>query len=178
MAAVNDLLVDAFTRVRDVLYGVLDGLTEDQLRWRAGPDANSIGWLSWHVTRIQDDHVAHVAGTEQRWHADGWEQRFGLPYPPMEIGYGQTSEDVAAFRASAELLRGYHDAVHAATTSYVATLGEDDFPRVVDTRWDPPVTLSVRLVSVVNDNMQHVGQAAFVRGLLEAQQPPAVPGSG
>jgi len=166
MAAINDLLVDSFTRVRDITYGVLDGLTDDELTWRPGTHANPIGWLLWHVSRTQDDHVSDVAGTQQRWHADEWQQRFALPYTPTAIGYGHTSEQVAAFRADAELLRGYHEAVFEATVSYVSGLGEDDFARVVDTRWDPPVTLAVRLVSVVNDNVQHIGQAAYLRGML------------
>ena len=50
--------------------------------------------------------------------------------------------------------------------AYLATLDDDDLDRVVDTRWDPPVTVGVRLVSVIADDLQHVGQAAYVRGLL------------
>lgn len=161
-----ELLADAFDRIRQVVSRALVGLTDDQVAARVGPEANSIAWLVWHLTRIQDDHVCGVAGTEQAWTADGWYDRFGLPFDPADHGYGHTSEQVAAVRVPAELLAGYHKAVHARTDAYVRTLVDADLDRVVDRGWDPPVTLGVRLVSVVSDDLQHAGQAAYVRGLL------------
>jgi hypothetical protein len=162
-----ELLVDAFGRVREVVHRAVDGLTPEALAFRVDPEANSIAWLVWHLTRIQDDHVAGVAGTEQVWTAQGWVERFGLPFGPAATGYGHRPADVAAVRVdSGELLAGYHDAVWRQTTGYLAALGDADLDRVVDRSWDPPVTLGVRLVSVVADDLQHAGQAAFVRGLL------------
>ena len=161
-----ELLTDSLERVRESVAAVLDGLSPDDLTRRPSRDANPIGWLVWHLTRVQDDHVAHVAGTEQVWTADGFAGRFDLPYATDTHGYGQTSEEVGQFRADADLLSAYHDAVHARTLEYLAGLTPDDLDRVVDKRWDPPVTLGARLVSVVNDDTQHVGQAAYIRGLL------------
>ncbi len=161
-----ELLADAFDRIRQVVSRALDGVTDDQLAAQVGPGANSVAWLVWHLTRIQDDHVAAVAGTEQAWTAGGWYDRFGLPFDPADHGYGHTTEQVAAVRVPGELLAGYHAAVHANTDAYVRTLVDGDLDRVVDTSWDPPVTLGVRLVSVVSDDLQHAGQAAYVRGLL------------
>ncbi|MGZ4437249.1 MAG: mycothiol transferase [Nocardioidaceae bacterium] len=166
MAVVNEILIDSFARVQENVHSVLSGLTPEQLAWRPTPDANPVGWLVWHLTRVQDDHVAHAAGAEQVWETGGWAERFALPYERSVIGYGQSSDEVGAFHADAELLRGYYDAVHSATTDFVGTIAEKEFARVVDERWDPPVTLAVRLVSVVDDDAQHVGQAAYVRGLL------------
>ena len=160
------LLIDAFGRIRDVTHRVLDGLDEDALTHRPGPDANPIGWLVWHQLRVQDDHVADVAGTEQVWTAQGFADRFALPYDTDATGYGQTSADVGAFSASAELLADYADAVTEATVGYLKGVEADDLDRVVDTSWDPPVTLAVRLVSVIGDDLQHLGQAAYVKGLL------------
>ena len=137
------------------------------LTFRADADANSIAWLVWHLTRIQDDHVAGVAGTEQLWTAGGWHERFALPFDVSATGYGQTSDEVAAVSGSAELLLGYHDAVHEETLRFLGGLGPGDLDRIVDERWDPPVTLAVRLVSVVADDLEHAGQAAYVRGLAE-----------
>jgi uncharacterized damage-inducible protein DinB len=162
-----DLLVDAFGRVREVVHRAVDGLTPEQLAFRVDPEANSIAWLVWHLTRIQDDHVADVAGTEQVWTSQGWAERFGLPFGPRATGYGQRPAEVAAVRVAAELLVGYHDAVHAETVRYVQGLVDADLDRVVDRSWDPPVTLGVRLVSVIADDLQHAGQAAFVRGVLQ-----------
>ena len=165
---VADLLVDAFERVRESVHDAVEGLTEEQLTARLDPDANTIAWLVWHLARVQDDHVGAVAGVEQVYTAQGWTQRFGLPFEPGAIGYGHSSADVAAVRVGdPALLTGYYDAVHDQTVRYVHGLTGPDLDRVVDEAWDPPVTLGVRLVSVVNDTTQHVGQAAFVRGVLE-----------
>jgi uncharacterized damage-inducible protein DinB len=167
VASTADLLVDAFERVRATVHRAVDGLDAEQLRFRVDSDANSIGWLVWHLTRVQDDHVAGAAELEQVWLADGWCDRFGLPFPRPAIGYGHSSDDVAAVQAeSPELLLGYHDAVHDQTVRYVRRLEDGDLDRIVDEAWDPPVTLAVRLVSVVNDDLQHAGQAAFVRGIV------------
>jgi uncharacterized damage-inducible protein DinB len=165
------VLTDAFDRIRQTVLGVLDGLSDSQLDHRPAPDANSIAWLVWHLTRVQDDHMADAAGTEQVWTTQGFADRFGLPLDVTDTGYGHTSEEVGHVHASAALLGEYLTAVHQATTSYVAGLTEDDLDRVVDTRWDPPVTLGVRLVSVANDDAQHAGQAAYVRGLVTASTP-------
>ena len=164
---IDAVLADALTRVREQVPAVVDGLDEDDLAWRPDPDANSIAWLIWHLTRIADDHVAEVAGTEQVWTSAGWYERFGLPFTAAAHGYGHSSADVAAVRVPADLLAGYHDAVAEAALTYVGTLTPSDLDRVVDEDWDPPVTLGVRLVSVVNEAAQHVGQAAYLRGMLE-----------
>ncbi len=163
---IADVLTDAFGRVREEVHASVDGLTDEQLAYRIDGSANSIAWLVWHLTRIQDDHVCGVAGTEQAWTSDGWAKRFNLPFSDRATGYGDTSEDVIAVRASAELLTAYYDAVHERTLRYVAGLTDADLPRIVDEGWDPPVTLGVRLVSVISDDLEHAGQAAFVRGIL------------
>ena len=161
-----DLLEDAFDRIRSVVGRALDGLTDEQLTEQVGPVANSISWLVWHLTRIQDDHVCDVAGIEQAWTAQGWYERFGLPFPVTDHGYGHTEQQVEQVRVPGELLRAYHDAVYTRTVEYVKTVRDADLDQVVDTSWDPPVTLGVRLVSVVSDDLQHAGQAAYVKGLL------------
>lgn len=161
-----EILTDALDRVLGDVEAVLDGLDEDALAHRPTPQANSIAWLVWHLTRVQDDHLADVAGVEQVWTAQGYVDRFGLPFAPEEHGYGHTAEQVAQVRASADLLLDYYRATHRQSLDYLAGIGEDDLDRVVDERWDPPVTLGVRLVSVINDCTQHVGQAAYLRGLL------------
>jgi hypothetical protein len=164
---VSELLADALGRVREQMPDLVAGLSEDDLAWRPDPEANSIAWLVWHLSRIEDDHVADVAGTEQAWSADGWAERFGLPFGEREHGYAMSSSDVGKVRVSAELLAGYYDAVAARTAAYVATLVPDDLDRVVDEAWDPPVTLGVRLVSVVNEVNAHLGQAQYLRGMLD-----------
>ena len=162
----RDVLLDGYGRIPGVVHAAVEGLDEDRLADRLDGATNSVAWLVWHLTRVQDDHVADVAGHEQLWTAAGWAERFALPLDDADTGYGHTGEQVAAVRAPAALLLGYLDAVCARTTEYLRTLGDDDLDRVVDTSWDPPVTLGVRLVSVLDDDLEHAGQAALLRGLL------------
>jgi DinB superfamily len=161
----KQLLVDAFGRVRERVIDLTDRLTDDIATYRPDPEANSIAWLIWHLSRIQDDHVADLAGVEQVWAE--WRERFGLPFSKWATGYGQGPKEVAAVRTSGDLLGGYHRAVHDLTLRYLDGITAEELDRIVDTRWDPPVTAAVRLVSVVGDTMQHLGQAAYVRGLAE-----------
>jgi uncharacterized damage-inducible protein DinB len=160
------LLVDGFGRVREVVHEVLEGLDDADLEYRLDSQANSICWLIWHLTRVQDDHMAAVSGLEQVWFS-GWEEQFGLPLDPGDIGYGHDPDQVAVVRAPGDLLAGYQDATYDQTIAFVSGLTDADLAKVVDRRWDPPVTMAARLVSVLSDDLQHAGQAAYIKGLLE-----------
>jgi uncharacterized damage-inducible protein DinB len=162
-----EILADSFGRIRDIVHRVLDGLSRDQLAARLDGEANTIGWLVWHLTRIQDDHIAGVAGTDQVWTSAGWADRFDLALEPADTGFGHTPPEVASVVVDAEPLREYYDAVHEVTLAYLRALTDADLDRIVDERWDPPVTLGVRLVSIIVDDVQHAGQAAYIRGILD-----------
>ena len=162
-----ELLADGFGRIQQLVDHVLDGLGPQELQGRLDPSANTIGWLIWHLTRVQDDHLAEVGGAEQVWTAQAWHERFGLPFEADATGYGFSATQVAQVQVSGELLRQYHEAVYRRSVDYIATLTDKDLGRVVDTSWDPPVTLGARLVSVLSDDLQHAGQAAFIRGVIE-----------
>lgn len=161
------LLLDSFGRIRDLVGSVTDGLEPDVATWRPDPDANSIAWLVWHLTRVQDSHLAELTGTAQVWTAQGFADRFELPFSRGATGYGQSSEEVGAVAVPAAQLREYHARVDATTTVFLTEVTAADLTRVVDERWDPPVTMSARLVSVIADCLQHLGQAAYLRGLAE-----------
>ncbi|MCS5722704.1 DinB family protein [Herbiconiux sp. CPCC 203407] len=166
----TELLDDAFTRIRETVRRATGGLTPEQLTARIDPEANTIAWLVWHLIRVQDDHIAEVAGTEQVWTSGGWSERFGLPFETDATGYGHSPAEVAQVAGpgvTSESLVDYHEAVYAATSAYLRSLPDDELSRVVDESWDPPVTLAVRLVSVISDDLQHAGQASFVRGVIE-----------
>jgi hypothetical protein len=163
--AVRELLRDAFTRLIEHVDELTDGLTDDVSFHRPTSDANSIAWLIWHSARVQDAQVADIAGVEQVWTADGWVDRFGLDLARDDTGYGHSAEDVGKVRAPAVLLAEYYRAVHAMTLDYVITVTSAELARIVDNRWDPPVTAGVRLVSIIDDCAQHLGQAAYVRGI-------------
>jgi Protein of unknown function (DUF664) len=154
---------DGLSRVVDLVHDTLDS-ADQQLAYRITPQTNTIAWLIWHLTRIQDDHLAGAYDAEQVWLRDGWADRFNLPFDKTATGYGQSADDVAALdAATVDLLVGYHDAVYAATCDHLS--GDTDFDRIVDDSFDPPVTLATRLVSVLSDDLQHIGQAALIKGV-------------
>jgi uncharacterized damage-inducible protein DinB len=162
----KDVLTEAFGRLPELVHTAVHGLTPEQLRSQPAEGANSIGWLVWHLTRVQDDHVAEVMDADQIYATGDWASRFGLK-DATETGYGHDAAQVAAVAPeSAQVLVDYYQAVHDRTVTYLAGLTEKDLDRVVDDNWDPPVTLGVRLISVYDDDAQHAGQAAYVRGLL------------
>ncbi|MFJ8543392.1 DinB family protein [Streptomyces sp. NPDC093586] len=165
----KDILIEGYGRIREEVHAAVEGLDPDGLNARPADDANSVTWLVWHLTRVQDDHIADAFGLDQMWLAQDWEKRFGLDLPRRDTGYGHSSAKVAKVRVdSADLLTGYYDAVHEQTLGALRSLAAEDLERVVDDNWDPPVTLGVRLVSVLADDLQHVGQAAYVRGLVQS----------
>lgn len=163
----NQLLIDGFDRIQHVVRHVLNGADQALLTYRPDDDANSIAWLVWHLTRVMDDHVADAYEREQIWTAGGWADRFALPFDAYATGYGQSPDEVAQVDIEADLLISYHEGVQERVHEVLALTRAEDLDRVVDTNWDPPVTLAVRLVSVVSDCLQHAGQAAYVRGLAE-----------
>jgi Protein of unknown function (DUF664) len=164
-SAAQELLRDSFTRLIEHVDDLTDGLTDDVALYRPTPEANSIAWLIWHSARVQDFQLCDIAKTENVWTRERWVDRFGLDLPRDDTGYGHSPQDVAKVRASAELLNGYYHAVHEMTLDFVKTLSDADLERVIDRNWDPPVTASIRLVSIVDDCAQHLGQAAYLRGI-------------
>ncbi|HEY2790911.1 MAG TPA: DUF664 domain-containing protein [Micromonosporaceae bacterium] len=160
-------LTEAYSRLPDLVRRACDGLSADQLAWAPAEGANSIGWLIWHLTRIQDHHVSQLSGQEQAWAAGPWAEQLGRDADPEDTGFAHKPADVASIRPpSADVLIGYYDTVHDRTMTTIATITPEDLDRVVDRDWDPPVTMRVRLISVLGDDLQHVGQAAYIRGLL------------
>jgi hypothetical protein len=164
----NDLLTDAFSRVHGVVHQAVDNLTPEELEFRVNGNTNSIAWLVWHLSRITDDHISDAASKGQVWTGNGWAEKFALPFPADATGYGFGGDDVAAVKVkSGEILIGYFDEVIEEATRFVKNLKDDDYARVVDNSWNPPVTLAVRLVSVISDDLQHAGQAMYIRGIVE-----------
>jgi Protein of unknown function (DUF664) len=165
-AAVRELLRDSFTRLIGLVEELTDGLTDEAAFFRPTGAANSIAWLIWHSARQQDLQLCDIAGTEQVWFRDGWVDRFGLDLPRNDSGFGHGPDEVGRVRASADLLAGYYHGVHKVTLEYIASVTPDELSRIVDRRWNPPVTASARLVSIIGDSSQHLGQAAYVRGIV------------
>jgi hypothetical protein len=167
----HDMMTDAYGRVLGILERVLDGLTQEDMAWQPKPDCNSIGWLAWHLTRVQDDHISDLIGEEQLWIKDGWHQKFGRPADRKDIGFGHTPEQVAAFKPPAtKTFLDYHRAVMERSQKYFLTLTGKDLDRELNEPWFQPLpTVGVRIISVLGDSMEHAGQAAYVRGLRQGK---------
>lgn len=162
----NELMSDAFDRIKQAVHTAVKDLSEKELIYRPNESANSIAWLVWHLARVQDDHMADLANTKQLWD-QGWREKFDLPFEGSATGYGHSAKDVAAVKPSAKLLLEYYDAVHQASLKWISDLKEADYLKVIDEGWNPPVTLAVRLVSIITDDLEHAGQAAYVHGLIK-----------
>lgn len=162
------ILRDALSRIEPGLEQALHGLDAPALLWRPDADANSLAWLAWHLTRGQDAQICALANEPETWTKDGYADRFALPYPVEANGYGMSSAQVGEMRAeSPDLFLDYYRATAARTDAFLASLGASDLDTVVDRRWTPPVTMGARIVSVIDDDVQHVGQMGYVRGLWE-----------
>ena len=161
------LLLELYGRTGPLAAEAVDGLDAPQLATAPQPGANTIAWLVWHMARVQDHHIAELLDEPQLWVTGDWAVGMALEPDPRNTGYGHSAEQVASIRPpDGRVLVDYLEAVTARTRVMLESLSPADLERVVDTRWNPPVTLGVRLVSVADDSLQHVGQAAYVRGLL------------
>jgi uncharacterized damage-inducible protein DinB len=166
-----DLLVDAYERLPDFLYNVLESLSEDNLDWQPRSDCNSIGWLAWHLTRQQDAQIASLMNEQQLWVSGGWAQRFNYSPDPGDIGFGHTPEQVSSYKsADMKTILEYHHAVLERTKRYLVTLSQTDLDRELDEPWFQPLpTVGIRLVSILEDSLLHAGQAAYIRGLIQGK---------
>ena len=163
----SEVLLEAFGRIRKLVDQSVSGCDPIGLAYRPEPGANSIAWLCWHLARIQDDHVSEIAGLEQAWVTDGWHSRFGMEPDPHKTGQGDGPDEVAAIPPDGDLIMSHYAAIAARTAAYLATAYEAELDRIIDRSYDPPVTVGVRLVSVISDNVQHAGQARYLRGIVD-----------
>lgn len=164
----TQIVTDSLGRIQNTIQRVLNGLPEEHLYHRPTPDANPICWLIWHLTRVQDHHMSDLLGKEQLWTADGWHAKFGLPADIRNTGTRHTREDVDSVRAGAETLQAYYDAVYERSKEVLSSLSPDDLEKEIDEpQYNPLPTIGVRLASIISDNTQHVGQAMYVRGLIQ-----------
>ncbi|MDG0867425.1 mycothiol transferase [Candidatus Lucifugimonas marina] len=162
----SDLLVEAYSHITRIVHQAADDLSQEQLAYRPEEGSNSIAWLVWHLTRIQDSHLKNVVQLEEAWLTEQWDERFGMA-GSTGIGFGDGPEEVAAMRPPRAILLGYHDRVAGRVLDYLPTVDAEELDRIVDTNYDPHVKAGIRLMSVVQDNTQHAGQARYLRGMID-----------
>ena len=164
----NELLIDLFGRVAEHVHEAVLGLDPPTLAIEPEPGTNSIGWLVWHLTRVEDHHMSEILDEPQIWMSGDWPARFGVESDPDNTGYGHTPAEMRTIKPdSGNALTEYYEAVSARTTAMLRRVTADELDRIVDKRWDPPVTLGVRLISIVDDEIQHAAQATYARGMIE-----------
>ena len=165
----NEFIADALEKEQELLAEALDGLTPEELTWRAGPEANPIGWILWHMLRVEDMWFQFFIQRKlEIWERDGWNEKFGLP--TRDNGFGHTQEQVAQFPALdlAELLR-YGEAVRAGTLEYLEGLAANDYA-AVPREQRPEMSVGAICRQIVGELYQHQGHIAYLRGLLRAGQ--------
>ena len=164
----SDVLIDGYGRIQELVHRACDGVAGAGLAFQPAPASNSIAWLVWHLTRIQDDHISAMAGVDQVWVTSGWHADLGMEPDENALGFGDGPDEVASIRpAGPAALVGYHDQVTDTSIAYLGGVDGVELDRIVDVSWTPPVTAGVRLVSVLSDNLQHAGQALYVRGIFD-----------
>jgi DinB family protein len=164
---VGDVLTELYGRIPPLAHTAVTGLDAEQLRRLPVEGANSIGWLVWHLARVEDHQMADMFELEQVWVNSACASEVGLDPDPSNIGYGHTRDDAAAVQPQDPgVLIDYLDAVHRRTINLVGGVTAVDLDRIIDANWDPPVTMGVRLVSIADDCLQHVGQANYLRGMF------------
>ena len=166
----KDFITDLLGGLPRTLHVALDGITAEQLTYRPAEQSNTIAWLVWHLTRIQDRIVSDLAGREQAWAANGWHAKFGRPAHAGDTGIGCTPEQVLSIQPEGpQLLLDYYDAVFKRSAYYLQTVTPADLDRVLDPN-NPEMTVGNRLRTCILDNAQHGGQAAYLRGLIESRR--------
>ena len=164
----QQLLIEVFERVSQMLEKALDGLTQDDLNCLPNPDCNSIGWLVWHLTRVQDSAISNLMDKEQCWIVGKWYSKFGRNPDPTDRGVGHTSVDVSNFKSpDSKTLLDYYNAVFKQTKEYIGKLSTAELGREMDNPRNPLVGL--RIAGIINDNIQHIGQIAYLRGMLKGK---------
>lgn len=156
-------------RNEEYVLKAVEGISLDDLHRMPTPETNSIGWLLWHLSRVQDRNTAAMAGWPQAWITAGWHAKFGRAANPDERGNGDTPAQVAAFRApSVEIMVGYYKAGRTRVDKFLATLTLADLERpVAGPNPGSTVPLNTRLTALALECCQHGGQIAYVRGMLK-----------
>jgi hypothetical protein len=167
----QQLIIDMYQRMSQEIEQVLNGLTIEDMHKRPAPGANPIGWLCWHTARSLDRQLGDVVLGRQLWITGGWHKKFNRPPDLNDTGVGHTDAQVDGLRIpDVKTLLAYHRAVMNETLRYLARLSEDELDRECENSQHPGTKTAVhlRLMGTLN-NLQHVGQAGYVRGLIKGQ---------
>jgi pimeloyl-ACP methyl ester carboxylesterase len=169
---ISNFLIEAYGRIGPLVHRAAEGLTAEQLCHQVEPAANTVAWLVWHLSRIQDQHLSELAGLPELWADTKWAQTTGVDRDPVTRGQGDGPAEVAAVRPPGpDGLLAYYDSVAGRTADYLTGVTDASLDRIVDESYTPAVSAGVRLASVLSDNLQHAGQALYLRGVIDRTWP-------
>ena len=165
---VNHFFLHNITHGEQVLRRALSELSTEELNSHpCGPGTNSIAWLIWHLTRIQDLSASARMGKDQAWVAEGFHAKFGMEADFMKFN-SFTPEELDAFpQMDAESLLGYYECARGYLTEYVNSLSASDLDAPVPPRPHGPENVGDALGITLADNTQHFGQIAFIMGVVK-----------
>ncbi len=155
----------SLSQVQLRLLATCDGLTQEQVIWRPAPHANNIGFILWHVARVEDGMINRLrGGSVNLWESQGWYEKFGQPVEMPDPGdrMGLWALPIPDL----DVLTGYLKAAHAQTLEYLSALTPDALDSGPDPdRPERTVVASLRH-SITHKNNHH-GQIDYIRGLQD-----------
>ncbi|HJN88462.1 MAG: DinB family protein [Dehalococcoidia bacterium] len=163
----NEFIEESLGKEHEFLMEAIQDLTPEELAWQAGPEANPIGWILWHMIRVEDMWMQFfIQERPEIWERDGWHLKFGLP--TRDVGFGHTPEQVAQFPLlDLPDLNEYGEAVRGGTLEYLGSLGPEDYGRVPRER-RPEMSVGAVFRQVVGELFQHQGHISYLKGLLRS----------
>jgi hypothetical protein len=166
----KSLLLDGYERIPQEVEEIIGGLLPEDLNWQPGPEGNSIGWIVWHLARVQDAQIADLMGEEQVYIKEKWYAKFNRPARRRDTGFGATRQEVAEFQSpDSQVLLEYVKATTRQSLRYINSISAAELDRVLDEPWfTPRPTVGVRLTSILADGHQHTGEASYIAGLRKA----------
>ena len=160
----NEFIEDAFNTEHEYLMDAIGDLTPDELMWKAGSEANHIGWILWHMIRVEDMWFQFfIQRHTEIWERDGWNEKFGLP--TRDNGFEHTQEQVNNFPAyELQEMLDYGAAVRAETLSYLKSVTPDQMD-IVPRDARPEMSVGRIFRQVIGEVYQHQGHIAYIKGL-------------
>ena len=168
----RDFIIRSLEEIQEDLKRSVDGLTKEDLMTQPQPGANHIAFMIWHMTRVEDKLLHNLFQcSPQLWESGKWYERMGLPEDPKSTGFGYTAEQVSCFPSvQPHELMDYVEAVRADTLDYLENIDAASLDEKVTAPPLGEVSIGNLISILVVELAQHVGQIAYVRGLVEARK--------
>ena len=168
---VKGFALDALNDAQAALMQAVDGLSQEELMWQPQPGANHIAFILWHVLRVEDWYFQYMfQRVPQVWESEKWHEKLNLPDDPRVTGYGYTAEQIASFPpVQLQDLLAYGEAVRARTVDYLRNVDPTRFDEMLKSSIFGETSVGDRIGHLLCELAQHVGQIAYLRGLVKGQ---------